>query len=149
MRRDEVLAKIEDKLPAEAKEKFSQIRERLLEKSKALIGDLDDDEEVSEETFEHLRAVRERIEKHANLIKDYRDRKKEILEKLDSDETSGDTQEELKELWCSSSKEVFCNIFLQFSKLFGNKFFFCHLKTSASGLLSCPVFSLVFQGLPL
>lgn len=96
LRQDEIMAKIEDKLPEEAKEKFEEMRKKMLEQGKAFVGTLDDGE-MSEKTTEHLIDVRERIEASMATVNQYRDQKKEFLK--DDNLSSEQVQEQIRLLW--------------------------------------------------
>ncbi|MDP2684439.1 MAG: DUF5667 domain-containing protein [bacterium] len=96
LRRDHAMERIEEKIPEESREKFSQMRERMLEKGFNLIGDIDDTE-VSEKIFEHLISVRSRIESQVGAVKQYSREKKELL---DNDELSSEEiHEKIQILW--------------------------------------------------
>lgn len=82
LRKDKVLERIEENLPEEAKERFGEMRERILEKGRDFLGDLDDGE-LTERTFEHLRNVRDRIEDHVGAVKQFNQSRREILQNSD------------------------------------------------------------------
>lgn len=96
LRQDEILAKIEEKLPEEAKEKFEEMRQGMLEQAKTLIGDIDDGE-MSEKTAEHLIDVRERIDSSLGAVKDFSNQKQIILK--DYNLSNQEIQDQLRLLW--------------------------------------------------
>lgn len=96
LRKDEILAKMEEKLPEEAKAKFEDMREKMLDQAKTFVGIIDDNG-LSEKTKEHLEDVRERIESSKAAVSEYRDQKKEILK--DVDLSKEEMQEQVRLLW--------------------------------------------------
>ncbi len=86
LRRDAVLEKIEEQVPEDQREKFEALRDSLLEKGKALIGDIDDGD-TTEATAEHLINVRERVEANLSTVKQFQQEKKDVLDNPDLSQT--------------------------------------------------------------
>jgi len=97
LRRDKALERIEERVPEEAREKFEELREKMLENGKQFLNAIDN-EQLPEKVREHLQNVRDRVEKHSEAVKDYREQKMEILKDYEGEE-NGEKREQLKDLW--------------------------------------------------
>ena len=91
--------KIEEKLPEEAVEKFEELREKANNQGRRLLNAINN-ENAPAETREHLQAIKDRIEAHAEEIKLFRERRAELMEqaKAGGEEVKTEVKSQLKEL---------------------------------------------------
>ncbi|MBI4992898.1 MAG: hypothetical protein HZC26_02040, partial [Candidatus Magasanikbacteria bacterium] len=99
IRREAVMDKIEEKLPEGAVEKFDELREKAVAQERRLLNAINN-ENAPAEVREHLQAVKDRIETHAEEIKLFRERRVELMDefKAGDDAVKEQAKEEMKEL---------------------------------------------------
>jgi len=99
IRREAVMDRIEEKLPEGAVEKFDELREKAAAQERRLLNAINN-ENAPAETREHLQAVKDRIEAHAEEVKQYRERRAELMQEFKAgDETVKEqAKEQIKEL---------------------------------------------------
>lgn len=99
IRREAVMDKIEEKLPEGAVEKFDELRDKGMVQGRRLLNAINN-ENAPAETREHLQAIKDRIEAHAEEIKLFRERRVELMDKLKAggEEVKTEVKEQLKEL---------------------------------------------------
>lgn len=95
VRKEKILDVIEEKLPAEKQEQFQALREKVEQNSTRLMNAISN-ASVPEPVKAHLQDVKARIEAHATIINQYRDEKKELLQKIKIGDTAA--KEEFKQL---------------------------------------------------
>lgn len=99
IRREAVMDKIEEKLPEGAIEKFDELRDKGMMQERRLLNAINN-ENAPAEVREHLQAVKDRIEAHAEEIKLFRERRAELMDefKAGDEAVKEQTKEEMKEL---------------------------------------------------
>ncbi|MBI5222668.1 MAG: hypothetical protein HY980_04220 [Candidatus Magasanikbacteria bacterium] len=95
VRREVVMDKIEEKLPDEAVEKWEELRERAASQERRLLNAISN-ENVPAEVREHLEAVKNRIEAHAEEVRQYRERRLKLMEEFKAGDEAA--RERIKEL---------------------------------------------------
>ena len=88
--------KLEEKLPAEKLAALEQVRIKAMEGGKRLLGDIANNPNLASSTKQYLQNVEQRIENQTEIIKQYRDEKKVILDKIKTGDESA--KEDLKKL---------------------------------------------------
>lgn len=99
VRREVIMDKIEEKLPGEAVEKWEELRDEVSQSGRRLINAINN-ENVPTEVREHLQAVKDRIEAHAEEIRQYRERRLKLMEQFKTGDEGAKEQvkEQLQEL---------------------------------------------------
>lgn len=103
IRRERIMDKLEEKLPAEKVEKFRELREDALNGGRRLLNAINN-EKVPENVREKLQAVKTRIEEHATEVKEFREEKKDLLEKAKTGDEQAKT--DLKELQAERQETI-------------------------------------------
>ncbi|MFA4830928.1 MAG: DUF5667 domain-containing protein [Patescibacteria group bacterium] len=95
VRREKIMDKLEEKLPEEKLEKFRELREKGLEGSRRLLNAIAN-ENLPEKARERLQDVKDRIEEHAQEVKEFNEEKRELLKSAAEGDESA--REDLKQL---------------------------------------------------
>jgi hypothetical protein len=95
VRREKVMDKLEQKLPEDKLEALRKLRVKGLENGKRLVNAINNSN-ISSSTKRHLMQVKGRVENHLKDVKDFQVKKKVLLEKAKSGDSTA--KEELKKL---------------------------------------------------
>lgn len=97
IRKENILDKLEEKLPEEKLEKLREMRENGLKKSQRFLNAIENDK-IPEEVKEHLKKVKSRVENHVQEVKEFNQKKRELLRNAkDGDESAKEELEALRE----------------------------------------------------
>ncbi|MBT6294641.1 MAG: hypothetical protein HOJ25_03045 [Candidatus Magasanikbacteria bacterium] len=96
-RRNQVLERIEERLPEDRREKFQQHVERLSNAGKRFFDNVND-EELPEGVRDHIKKHRVRVQAHVEKVKEFNTRRKDLRVRIaDGDESAKEDLQQLKE----------------------------------------------------
>lgn len=97
LNKENILNKIEEKVPADKLLKWEEMRDSMTEKGQGLLRAMEN-ENMPEAVKAHLEAVKNKIDEQVQVVKEFRAEKKDLLEKAKSgDETAREELEKLQE----------------------------------------------------
>lgn len=106
LNKENILNKIEEKIPADKMEKWDEMRDKLTEKGQGLLRAVEN-EKMPQAVKVHLEAVKNKINEQTQIVKEFQAEKKDLLEKAKSgDETAREELEKLQEEKKAKLEEV-------------------------------------------
>lgn len=107
IRKEKILDRLEDKIPADKLEALQKLRVSSIENSQRLIKAINN-VNISTSTREHLQAVKARIDNHLQTVREYQTKKQELLQKAKSGDESA--KAEIQKLNEARKTEIKANV---------------------------------------
>ena len=106
LNKENILNKIEEKVPADKLAQWEQMRDKMTEKGRGLLRAVEN-ENMPEAVKAHLEAVKNKIDEQSQVAREFRAEKKDLLEKAkNGDEAAREEIKKLEELKKAKMEEV-------------------------------------------